>query len=173
MATTYTLINSTTVGSGGVADIEFTSIPATYTDLVVLFSLRTTRSFAYDDPVVRFNSNSSNYSYTVLQGTGSAVTSYRASSTSFIYLGECNGDTSTASTFSNQIMYIPNYTSSNNKTVSITSAMENNATAAYSDIIAGLWANSAAITSFKIFPASSGANFKQHSTVYLYGISNA
>ena len=172
MPATYTLIASTTVGSGGTANIEFTSIPATYTDLVVLFSLRTTRSFAYDDPVVQFNSNSSNYSYTVLQGTGSAVTSYRASSTSFIYLGECNGDTSTASTFSNQIMYISNYTSSNNKTVSITSAMENNTTAAYSDAIAGLWANSSAITSLKIYSASA-ANLKQYSTAYLYGISNA
>ena len=172
MPATYTLIASTTVGSGGTANIEFTSIPATYTDLVVLFSLRTTRSFAYDDPVVQFNSNSSNYSYTVLQGTGSAVTSYRASSTSFIYLGECNGDTSTASTFSNQTMYIPNYTSSNNKTVSVTSSMENNAAAAYSDAIAGLWANSAAITSLKIYSASA-ANLKQYSTAYLYGISNA
>jgi hypothetical protein len=38
MATTYDLISSVTVGSGGAANIEFTSIPATYTDLVVLFS---------------------------------------------------------------------------------------------------------------------------------------
>jgi hypothetical protein len=33
---TYTLINSVTVGSGGAANIEFTSIPATYTDLNLL-----------------------------------------------------------------------------------------------------------------------------------------
>lgn len=171
MANTYTLISSSTVGSGGAANIEFTSIPATYTDLVVLFSLRTTRSFTYDDPVVQFNSNSSNYSYRVLQGTGSAVTSY-SGGTSFIYLGECNGDTSTASAFSNQTMYISNYASSNSKSVSIDSSMENNATAAYSDIIAGLWANSSAITSLKIYSASA-ANLKEYSTAYLYGISNA
>ena len=169
---TYNLISSTTVGSGGAANIEFTSIPATYTDLVVLFSLRTTRSNLIDDPVVQFNSNGSNYSYTVLRGTGAAASSYRASSTSFIYLGECNGDTSTSSTFSNQIMYIPNYASSNNKSVSISSAMENNATTAYLDAIAGLWANSAAITSLKLYSANA-ANFKQYSTAYLYGISNA
>jgi hypothetical protein len=42
MANTYTLIaSSVTVGSGGAANIEFTSIPATYTDLVsALSSLR-------------------------------------------------------------------------------------------------------------------------------------
>ena len=171
MANTFTLISSVTVGSGGAANIEFTSIPATYTDLVVLFSLRTTRSNTYDDPVVQFNSNGSNYSYRVLQGTGSAATSYTGG-TSFIYLGECNGDTSTASTFSNQIMYITNYASSNNKSVSIDSGMENNASAAYSDIIAGLWANSSAISSLKIY-AAAAANLKQYSTAYLYGISNA
>lgn len=173
MATTYTLINSTTIGAGGATSIEFTSIPATYTDLTVVCSLRTTRSFAYDDPILQFNNNTSNYSYTVLRGTGSAASSYRASSTTFIYLGECNGDTSTASTFSNQSIYIPNYTSSSNKPISIASSQEDNTTAAYSDAIAGLWANSSAITSLKISIASSGASFKQYSSAYLYGISNA
>jgi hypothetical protein len=37
MATTYEIIASVTVGSGGAANIEFTSIPATYTDLVLKF----------------------------------------------------------------------------------------------------------------------------------------
>jgi len=171
MATTYTLISSVTVGSGGAANIEFTSINADYTDLLLSFSLRTTRSLEKDDPVVQFNNNGSNYSYRVLLGTGSAATSY-SGGTSFIYLGECNGDTSTASTFSNQTMYIPNYASSNNKSVSIDSGQENNATAANSDIIAGLWANSSAITSIKIY--SAGAHtIKQYSNAYLYGISNA
>jgi hypothetical protein len=42
MATTYEIIASVTVGSGGAADIEFTSIPATYTDLVVNYALEWT-----------------------------------------------------------------------------------------------------------------------------------
>ena len=41
MADTYTLISSVTVGAGGASSIDFTSIPATYTDLLVKFSLRT------------------------------------------------------------------------------------------------------------------------------------
>jgi hypothetical protein len=48
MATTYTLINSSvTVGSGGAADIEFTSIPATYTDLLLVLSGRGTTGRRY------------------------------------------------------------------------------------------------------------------------------
>ena len=44
MATTYTLISSVTVGSGGAASIEFTSIPSTYTDLVLKLSARSSRN---------------------------------------------------------------------------------------------------------------------------------
>ena len=40
MANTFVLLASTTVGSGGASSIDFTSIPATYTDLVVKVSGR-------------------------------------------------------------------------------------------------------------------------------------
>jgi hypothetical protein len=40
MATTYEAIATVEVGSGGAADIEFTSIPGTYTDLLVCLSKR-------------------------------------------------------------------------------------------------------------------------------------
>jgi hypothetical protein len=43
MATTYEAIATVEVGSGGAADIEFTSIPATYTDLVVKVSFKKPR----------------------------------------------------------------------------------------------------------------------------------
>jgi hypothetical protein len=49
-----TLISSVTVGSGGAADIEFTSIPATYTDLLVKISIRNATSGA-TRVYVRFN----------------------------------------------------------------------------------------------------------------------
>jgi hypothetical protein len=45
MANTYEAIATVEVGSGGAADIEFTSIPGTYTDLVLKLSARGTRSF--------------------------------------------------------------------------------------------------------------------------------
>ena len=42
MANTFQLISSTTVGAGGASSIDFTSIPSTYTDLVIKWSGRLT-----------------------------------------------------------------------------------------------------------------------------------
>ena len=64
MATTYTLISSVTVGATAVASVEFTSIPATYTDLVVFLSSRsdTLRSSDGAYAMISFNGNTSNLS---------------------------------------------------------------------------------------------------------------
>jgi hypothetical protein len=57
--------------------------------------------------------------------------------------------TATANTFGNTEFYIPNYTSSNYKSFSVDGVTENNATAAFA-LYAGLWSNTAAITSFRL-----------------------
>jgi hypothetical protein len=77
----------------------------------------------------------------------------------------------TASTFANNEVTIPNYTSSNFKSYSVDSVTENNATQAYAIFVAGLWSNTAAITSITL--GLSSANFVQYSTAYLYGIKNS
>ena len=166
---TYTLISSVTVGSGGAANIEFTSIPATYTDLVVLLSGRTTSN---DDQriEIQFNNSSSNLSQRRLYGEGTNVASDAPAGA--IQPTAIPENDYTANTFGNFQMYIPNYTSSNNKSVSIDVVTENNATTAYQMFLAGLWSDSSVITSIKMIPMSSG-NFAQYSTAYLYGISNA
>jgi len=171
MATTYTLISSVTVGSGGAASIDFTSIPSTYTDLLVSMSLRsagTGVSTRYAS--VTFNSNTSSYTYRRLYGNGSNAGSDNGS---LRIIGTINGSTTTANTFSNLQLYIPNYAGSNNKSYSCESAEENNATGAELDMIAGLWSNTAAITSIKLESDQGSFNFAQYSTAYLYGISNA
>lgn len=164
---TYTLISSVTVGAGGAANIEFTSIPATYTDLCVMFSPRSTASGASVGARVAFNGSTANFSGIYLSGSGSATESGSAAR----YLGEMSADTGTASTFSNITIYIPNYTSSNNKSFSVDGVQENNTTQAYATLAAGLWSNSAAISTVTL-TASTG-NLAQYSTAYLYGISNA
>jgi hypothetical protein len=172
MPATYTLISSVTVGSGGAANIEFTSIPTTYTDLLVKTSTRTVGTSArFESIYLQFNSNASSYSYRMLQGSGSAASSGSASSRPELYLGETTQSIATASTFNNAEIYIPNYLSSNNKSVSVDNVQEDNQTTAYLFFFGGLWGNSASITSIKLITASS--NFAQHSTAYLYGISNA
>jgi len=170
MATTYTLISSVTVGSGGAASMEFTSIPADYTDLSIVLSGRsnTVRSSDGHYVFIEFNGSTSNLSSRFLYNFNGTV--YSGTNGSEIFNWNVPSDY-TSSTFSNVSFYIPNYTSSSNKSVSSDSVTENNSTNYLSGFTAGLWSNSAAITSIKLYPKF--ANFVQYSTAYLYGISNA
>jgi hypothetical protein len=172
MATTYEAIATVTVGSGGAANIEFTSIPGTYTDLLLRISARSTRSGVDANELkITFNNNTSNYSERTLRGSGSAVTSSSFTSAGIANV-LTNATTSTASTFGSTDYYIPNYASANNKSVSADGVSENNGTAAYATFDAGLWSNSAAISSVKI-QDNDGNNLAQYSTATLYGIKNS
>jgi hypothetical protein len=164
---TYTLIASSTVGSGGSSAIDFTSIPGTYTDLAVFFSSRAVATSDFPAAAMRFNSSSTSYSGKFMLGSGSAASSGNTG-TNYVRLGNANGSQQTASTFSDTYAYIPNYTSSANKSVSIDMVSENNNSAAYANLTAALWSNSAAITSISLF--IDGFNLAQYSTAYLYGI---
>lgn len=171
MANTYTLIASSTVGAGGASSIDFTSIPNTYTDLVLLVSVRIDN--ANGGHFIRFNGSSTNYSSRNIYNDSGSVGSGTGSSSSFFMW--CTGTWATASTFSNSLMYIPNYTSSNNKSVSIDSVNENNSTSPYAlGLIAGLWSDTSVVSSIKLIPEGAGTpNFVQYSTAYLYGIKNS
>jgi hypothetical protein len=170
MANTFVQIGSTvTVGAGGAASMDFTSIPSTYTDLLVLVSSRNSGANNNDDLLMRFNGSSTSYSNKSIYGTGTGAAS-NSPFTTYIYGGSNNGNTSTASTFSSNLLYIPNYAGSTNKSVSVEGVQENNSAQAFMNIIAGLWSNTAAITSISL---SSGANFVQYSTATLYGIKNS
>jgi hypothetical protein len=170
MAANYVLLEKITVGAAGVASVTFNSIPQTgYTDLKVVGSIRTNRAYASDGVYFYFNSDttSGNYSGKQLTGTGSAV-----QSTSYGYNDEimyASGANATVSTFGNCEIIIPNYTSSNQKTASIDSVSENNATLAYSNLGTYKWTGTAAITAITFKPVS-GTAFVQYSTFYLYGL---
>lgn len=168
---TYTLIASSTVGSGGAANIDFTSIPSTYTDLVVKFSIRTNRSSIEDAIRIQFNgSGGTAYTSRILYGSGSgsgASTNY--TSTAYTVSFSTVGNTATSSTFANGEMYIPNYAGSTNKSTSTDLVSENNATDAVAGLSAGLWSNTTAINQVTLTP-NSGTLFNQYSTAYLYGI---
>ena len=165
----YNLIATTTVGSGGAASIVFSGIPQTYTDLQIVYSARSNRSAVGDDMYIRFNGLSTNLSSIYSYGTGSSVAS--SSDAGIAFVGYLTGDTATASTFSNGMSYIPNYTGSTIKSVSTDSVTENNATTAYTQLNAGLWSSTSAITSITLDPF--GTDFAQHSSASLYGIKNS
>jgi hypothetical protein len=164
---TYIQIGSTvTVGSGGAANIEFTSIPATYTDLIVKLSVRTALG-TFVNTKIRFNGVGTGYSVIRLVGSGSAASSSSGSGGGTeLYSGISSYATST---FSNFEHYIPNYASANNKSLNINAVSEDNATEAYAGLHAGLWSNSAAITSI-VYTNIDGSNFTQYTTASLYGI---
>jgi hypothetical protein len=172
MALTYQAIATVTVGSGGAANIEFTSIPGTYTDLKVVVSARNVASNVAGGVWLYPNGSSANMTGRILAGTGSAA----VSGTDTKVYGYTNSANSTASTFGNIEFYIPNYTSSNNKSISVDSVMENNATEGRQGLMAGLWSSSSAITSITLESfnnsTSAVANFVEHSTATLYGIKN-
>jgi hypothetical protein len=170
MTTTYTLIASSTVGSGGVSNISFTSIPATYTDLVVKISTRDSRSTnPYNELTVSFNGSPS-YARKTIYGTGTSSGSEGDSSGNFIYSGT---STTTANTFANDELYIPNYRSSSAKSISAETAAETNAATGNLLILAaGSSTLTSAITSVTLTP-NGGNTFLQYSTAYLYGIKNS
>lgn len=169
-----TLIAHTEVGSGGAATISFTSIAGTYDDLWLVTSLRQAGSFANGDTTIRLNSDSAtNYSYTRIQASGSTAATLRASSQAQLMVGDDPALTGTASTFSNNSIYIPNYkNTSYNKQLIVENCREANSTTAYfMAMFAGLWRNTAAITSITLTPER--GSYEQYSQATLYGITKA
>lgn len=172
MANTFTLISSSTAGAGGVASFTFTSIPSTYTDLVLKLSVRSNRATTQDTFKVTFNSSASGYSFKRLYGDGATVASDGATGDTYLTVGYSAGNSATANTFGNVELYIPNYAGSNNKSVSTDGVGENNGTTSYAGLFASLWANTAAINSITIEGGTS-ATLLQYSSAYLYGVKNA
>jgi hypothetical protein len=159
---TMVAIQTVTVGSGGAASIDFTSIPQTYTDLKIVISGRSSSTPA-EGMYIAFNGSTSNFSGRYLIGDGANASSGVLAR----YVGSIFGAVGTANVFNNTEVYIPNYTSSNNKSFSVDNVAENNATTGYQNLIAGLWSSSSAITSISI----TCTGFTQHTTATLYGIS--
>lgn len=178
MAATFTKIATVTVGSGGASSIDFSSIPSTYTDLCLKLSCRTSRASAQGLYKITFNGSSTNYSGIILysySGTSVASETNSAASGGSTYLiGEyIPAANATASVFSCDDIYIPNYASSNYKSLSIDLIQENNAADGRQSTMAGLWSNTSAISSIKIESATASTNIVQYSTATLYGISNS
>jgi hypothetical protein len=164
MANTYTAIATVTVGSGGAASINFTSIPQTFTDLQLLVSARDNDGgygSAYD---LTFNGtgwsgNRELYSYGGTTGAGLTAGE----------LAGC-GNGATASTFGNASVYIPAYTGNKSKMIISDSVSENNnANNVITVFHSGSSGVTAAITSISI----TAGLFLQYTTATLYGIKNS
>jgi hypothetical protein len=170
MATTYEAIATVTVGSGGAANIEFTSIPGTYTDLVIKLSARNDRADTQDHTLISFNGSTASITNRQLYAFGTTVGSITSVPRS---IGVSNSANGTSNTFSNTEIYIPNYTSANNKSYSADTVSENNSSGDNGLwFTAGLWSNTAAITSIAL-TNNIATEYVQYSTATLYGIKNS
>jgi hypothetical protein len=170
MALTYTLIASNTLASSAAA-ITFSSIPSTYTDLVLRFSARIDAATLDRELRLIFNSDTTTlYSDTVLRGTSATVTTFRDINATYTAAGRVPGSTTTSNTFNNVEIYIPRYTVSQNKTASVFSAREDNIASPsnYAFLSSDLYRSTTAISSIEISPTAD--NFVSGSSFWLYGI---
>lgn len=167
------LIATSTVGSGGASSIDFTSIPQTYTDLLLVFSGRHATT-GTDSIIAQLNGTTSGYTFIYLGSTGSSVQNYTQSSLGFsngMPFGNIGGTNYTANTFSSCQLYLPNYTAgSTAKVGSGEGGWENNdSSAAYFSFLAPKSTVTAAVTSISI-KCSFYPTLVQYSSASLYGI---
>ena len=163
-----TLIEHIELGSAQ-NSITFTSIPQTYTDLLVVFSLRAVSGNHPSSSISLNTYGTGTYTRRQLAGSGSAASS-NTTTESELYLSQIPAADNTANTFGNTQVYIPNYTSSATKSLSADLVSEQNATQAYQAITSGSWDQTAAVTSVSLQTYGRSINLAQYSSATLYGI---
>ena len=160
---TYTPIATTTLGSA-TTSYTFTSVPQTYTDLILVFNGQIQVNTFF-----RFNGDSgTNYSQNSMWGDGTTAASHRESNISQTYIGDYIGNPLN-NAGSMLIMQIQNY--SNTTTYKTTLYRASNVSK-LSEAGVSLWRNTAAITSVTVSSDSTNGMLAG-STLTLYGIASA
>lgn len=153
----------------GFGAIDFTNIPQTYRDLVVVAQVRGTNAGADEYLLAQFNGSSTGHSWTYLSSDGASASSSRNSpggiAPGYFYVGLMPGGNATPGLFSTTVMHIGNYTSTiMNKTAVWKFVCDRNGSGQTS-IGAALFASTSAITRI-ILLGSNGTN----GIATLYGI---
>ena len=163
MPATYEPIATTTLG-GTAPTVTFSSIPATYTDLILVMQLKITTAGAF---YMQLNGDTAtNYSQTYLYGDGTSAASGRRTSQTNMRLS--NGLNPENNFNFNEIVQLQNY--SNTTTFKSVLTRANNA-AGGTEAAVMLWRSTAAINS--ILVSTFANNFDTGSTFTLYGIKAA
>ncbi len=172
MPATYEPIATTTLGAD-TASITFSTIPATYTDLRLIFFARTDRASTSNDTVLlRFNSDTAtNYSYTQLTADGTTAGSSSTASASQILGGLAPRNNNTAGIFGLNMIDIFSYAGSTYKTALISANADLNGSGNQYSIV-GMWRSTSAITSVSL-SLSSTFKYLTGSVATLYGIKAA
>lgn len=170
MAETYVKIATVDIASTSTNFVTFSSIPQSFTDLVIKASLRSTKSgFRDDNFSIQPNGATSPFTWIWIYSTGSSTLGSSGTNAYGALYGTAAA--STANIFSNAEAYIPNYTRSGYKNISVDNVNENNATANLTNLVSFTWQDTPAITSLTI--TAGGGNIEQYSSITLYGISKS
>jgi hypothetical protein len=158
-----------TANLSGVTSYDFSSIPATYTDLRLVVSARTS---AADNLSIRINSDTgTNYSELGMMGNGAAASSWIRSNATYIRPTNGIGTPTAANTFMIGTFDFMSYAGSANKSILITASNDQNGSGDTVREI-GLWRNTVAITAIRVL-TNFAATFQTGTTVTLYGIKAA
>ena len=162
---TEVALATTTLGSAA-ASISFSSISSAYTDLrVVLTALGDATALGYDLRSRINGDTATNYSRTYIAGSGSAASSSRVTSQTYITATQNAGlSTTIPSLFTFDYF---SYAGSTNKSLLLTSSQDQNGSGDVNRQVA-LWRSTSAITSVSFFPQT--GNFAAGTTATLYGI---
>ena len=161
-------IATITAGSA-VPNIEFTSIPSTYTHLQIRGIARGTRADTSANTQMRFNSDTgTNYASHYLGGAGYVGFSGNETSSTYIYTGSLISANSTTGCFEGSVIDILDYANTNKfKTVRTLSGWDANGSG-QAILWSGHWRSTSAITSITLLPNVN--NFAQYSSFALYGV---
>lgn len=167
MAITYEPIATTTLVSAQTG-VTFSSISASYTDLVLVANVKVTGA-AGRNATVQFNSDTgSNYSFTFMGGNGSSATGGKNANDDRIRIQGISGIDS--NNFYPFIMNIQNYKNTSIYKTCLVRANEATAT----QCLVGLWRSTSAINSIRIVAyGNTEENWASGSTFTLYGIAAA
>lgn len=176
MPTTFTKIAGSTL-TGTASAFVFSGIPATYTNLYFIGSMRTNRASALEGLRIRFNGDSgTNYLFELAQqyqgGSGLRTEStFFTNMQSYIYGGTASSANQTANFFSVFDVLIPNYAGNKYKRAIINSGSDTTSTSNFmfqTDQTNASWGNTSAITDITVEPTDGGL-FVANSSLFLYG----
>lgn len=173
MANTYELISATTI-STPTFSVTMSSIPQTYTDLLIVASMRTDNAGSSEGQFL-INGITSGYHSKLMAGDGTTAQFYSNSSLPAATWGlVLNGSGSTSTTFSNHQINILNYSSTTlTKSWTVDGVTENNGVPAVTFLVQGGNSTTAAINSITFQAWQSFINFVAGTTFYIYGIKNS
>lgn len=167
---TYTPIATQTLASSA-ATVTFSSIPSTYTDLVLIAQPSILSSS--DNMRIRVGNGSVDsgayYSYTALTGNGSSATSARASNETG-YLTDYNGYMGTTQGDTTKVINFQDYANGSTYKTILT---RSNRAGTGVDAMVGLWRKTDAINIMTLYVSGGATQFATGSTFTLYGIAKA